>query len=179
MPDLAAVRANSARLSFDYAGARFTVHYHPVDVDDGTHAALRGMRADGEMEPFYAELARLVEDWDVTDHGAPVPTTSAGFKSAGIAICGRLMNAILGDVGNPTWAPRPAPANGTHWSPGSSTGASSAPHPTTSESSSTPAGPASPPGTSPDWRTPPDGPGGSPGPTASGALWLPPNTSST
>jgi hypothetical protein len=178
MPDLAAVRANSARLTFDYAGARFTLYYRPVDVDDSTHAALRAMRAEGEMDAFYAELARLVDEWDVTDHGAPVPTTADGFKSSGIAICGRLMNAILADVANPTWAPRPAPASGTPWSNGSSTEASSAPPPTTSPSSSTPAGRVSPPGTWPDSPTPLVVRSGSAGPIASVGAWRPPSTSS-
>lgn len=133
MPDLAQVRENAARLTFVYAGATFEVLYRPVDVNEQTDAALKGIRGEGgEMDRLYAELERLVISWDVTNHGEPVPPVVEGFRTAGVGICGRLMNAILGDVGNPTLAPAHARASTTRSSNGSSTRASSAALPTTS-----------------------------------------------
>lgn len=153
MPNLAALRQNSARLSFEYAGATFTVFYRPLDVDDDAHQALRGMSIGGDMEPFYQQLERLVIWWDATEDDAMVPTTVAGFKRSGLAVCGHLMRAILADVGNPTWAPSPDQASPTPSSNGSSPTASSAP--TASPTTTT-------------WSPPPSGPGSTP-PTSSAA----------
>jgi hypothetical protein len=154
MPDLAALRQNCAKLEFDYGGARFTAYYRPLDVDDEVHQAVRGMGIGGDMDPFYAQLSRLVVWWDATDGGVTVMTTVDAFKRVGVGICGTLMNAILRDVGNPTWAPSPLQARQTHSSNGSSPTANSAPHPTTTTSSSAPSGQDSPPGISPDSPAP-------------------------
>lgn len=159
MPDLAALRQNSARLTFEYGGATFTAFYRPLDVDDEVHQAVRGMRVGGEMDAFYAQLERLVIWWDATEGEVTVLTTAAAFKRVGVGICGNLMHAILADVGNPTWAPSPLQATRTPSSNGSSPTAGSAPRPTTTTSSSAPSGPDSPPGTWP----------ASPGPTAAPA----------
>lgn len=165
MPDLAELRANLAELVYTYLGVAFTAHYRPVDLNDRTQAARRAMTADDDLEPMYAELARVVVDWDVTEHGEPVPTSPEGFKRAGIGVCIALWNALLLDMRNPTVAPgrRPAPPTGSSngsrpaavWAPGA--------YPTTTASSSTPAGSASAPGSSPGAPTPPATPSGSSG----------------
>lgn len=162
MPDLAALRRNSARLTFPYAGAVFEVYYRPVDVGDRTDAARRAM-ATGDMEALYVELEHLVDSWDATDGGLPIPTTAAGFHSAGAGVSIALWNALLADVANPTMAP--SPASPTAWSNGSSPTGSSAPPPTTTASSSAPNGHTSPPGNWPASPAPLVTPAGSPGST--------------
>lgn len=161
MPNLAALRENSARVAFDYGGATFTVYYRPLEVDDQAHQALRGLRVGGEMDAFYAQLERLVIWWDATEGAAAVPTTAEAFKRVGVGICGNLMQAILADVANPTWAPTPAPP--THSSNGSSPAASSAPAPTTTTWSPPPNGLASTPPTSSADRSSDRGAAGIPG----------------
>ena len=163
MPDLAALRQNCAKLTFDYADATFTAFYRPLDVDDAVHQAVRGMGVGGEMDPFYAQLERLVVWWDATEDGVTVLTTATAFKSVGVGICGALMRAVLADVGNPTWAPSPLPAGRTPSSNGSSATADSAPAPTTTPSSATPNGSGSHPGTWPASTPPPGIPAGSSG----------------
>lgn len=165
MPDLAALRRNSARLTFEYAGAVFTAYYRPLDVDDAAHQALHGMSVVGDMEPFYAQLERVVVWWDATEGADAIPTTADGFKRVGLAVCGHLMRAILADVGNPTWAEPPRPASPTPSSNGSSPTASSAPtaSPTTSTWSSAPSGPGSTPPTSSADPTSERGLAGTPG----------------
>lgn len=140
MPDLAALRRNSARLVFAYGGAVFEAFYRPADVGDRTERARRAM-ASGEMDALYAELAHLVGAWDATDGGRPVPLTPEGFRSAGVGVCVALWNALLADVANPTMAPSPAPpASPTPSSSGSPPTDASAPAPTTTPSSATPNG---------------------------------------
>lgn len=163
MPDLAALRQNCAKLTFEYGGAAFTAFYRPLDVDDAVHQAVRGMGVGGEMDPFYAQLERLVVWWDATEDGVTVLTTATAFKAVGVGICGALMRAVLADVGNPTWAPSPLPAARTPSSNGWSPTAGSAPAPTTTTSSPPPNGPVSPPGTWPGSPTPPAVPAGAPG----------------
>lgn len=159
MPDLAALRSNSARLTVDYGGATFAVDYRFADVGPRTHETQRKMQA-GDMEALYAELAHLVAAWDATDAGVPVPTTADGFRSAGVGVCIALWNAILPDVGNPTVAPSGAV---THSSSGSSPTADSAPAPTTTPSFATPNGSGSHPGSWPASAGPPATPVGSSG----------------
>lgn len=167
MPDLLSVKRNCARLDVEYGPASLVVFYRPVEVDDQTHAALVGMHAAGELGPFYAELERLVVAWDLTADGQPVPTDAAGFRRAGVGICGKIINAILADVSSPTWGDPPSPGPQTPWSNGSSPTAGSDSPSTTTASSSPPNGWASHPGPSPDSTTPLAVPGGSRGLTAS------------
>lgn len=164
MPDLAALRRNSARLAFVYAGAAFTAYYRPADVGDRTFRAEAAIRA-GDMGALYAELGELVGSWDATDGGAAIPTTAAGFRSAGVGVCLALWNALLPDIANPTMAPSPAGAP-TPSPSGSPATDGSAPAPTTTPSSATPNGSGSHPGSWPASPEPLATPAGWPGATA-------------
>lgn len=168
MPDLANLRANTARLSFSYVGATFTAFYRPLDLDERTQTARRAMAENDDLRALYAELARVVLEWDVSENGAPVPTTPEGFQSAGTGICLSLWNALLVDLRNPTLVPGWRPASPTLSSNGSRPTDAWAPtaSPTTTPSSATPSGSASPLGTSPDYPSPPVTSAGSSGPTA-------------
>lgn len=163
MADLASLRANAARLTVTYAGEPLaTVVYRPTALQGDMFDRLQS----GDWDGVYAALAEVVASWDLTDGGAPVPVDPTGFKRAGFAVCGTLINAMLRDMANPTWVTSPAPATPTPSGNGSSPAASSAPAPTTSISSEPPNGHTSPPGISPVSPPPLVTPAGSPGSTA-------------
>lgn len=166
MPNLAALRAKSARLEVPYAGETIVVFYRPGLVTDATQTILRQLALDGDFAPLHAELRRILIAWDLTDDEVPLTFTAAGFVAAGIGIVGSVTNAIVRDVGNPTWVASPPIA--TPSSNGSSPTASSEPHPTTTTSSSPPNGPTSHPGTWPDSPRHEVASAGSPGFPASG-----------
>jgi hypothetical protein len=168
VPNLADLRARCARLEVDYGGETIVVYYRPALVSEQTQAILRELQRTGDFRPLHAELERVLIDWDLTDGDAPVPLTDAGFTLAGIGVVGTVTNAVVRDVGNPTWAPLPSPARPIPSSNGSSPTGSWAPPPTTSISSSAPNGHTSPPGTWPDSPTPAAASAGFPGSAGSG-----------
>jgi hypothetical protein len=166
VPNLADLRANYARVAFAYFGATFTAYYHPLDVNDSTTHARKVIAEQDDMEALYAELGRLVVEWDATEGSSPVPATAEGFRSAGVGVCLALWNALLNDLRNPTMAPGYRPASPTRSFNGSSAADAWGSAPTTTPLSSTPSGSGSRPGTSPDSPTAPVTLSGSPGPTA-------------
>jgi len=159
VPDLASLRAKCARLEVVYGGETIVVFYRPTLVTEETQAILRTLQLDGDFRPLFAELERVLMAWDLTSDGIPLPLTSEGFTMVGIGVVGQITNAIVRDVGNPTWVASPPSPTGS--SNGSSPTASSVPAPTTSISSSPPNGHTSTPPTSSDFRA--TSPSGTPG----------------
>lgn len=166
MPDLASLQG--ARLEVPFGDATIVVLYRPSLVTKVTQDALRGLQARSEYDPFFAELSRILIAWDLTSDGAPIPLTAEGFAGVGVSVIGSVMNAIVLDVGNPTWeaveTAGPIPSSN-----GSSKTDAWAPSPTTTISSSPPSGPASTPPTWPDSPTPVPPSAGTPGSATSGA----------
>jgi len=147
--DLASLLAREATLEVAYAGEVLRVQYRPAEVTGRTQRALAQAGRDGEIDPLLAELARILVTWDLTADGAPVPTTADALAALGLGLTMAVLQGVLKEVGNPTWAA--SPPSLTRSPNGSSPTANWAGPPTTSGSSSTPAGPASLPG---PWRVP-------------------------
>lgn len=150
--DLARLAAGVAHLEIPYGDEALAVDYRPERVTGRTFGLLARAHAGGDLDlaGLFAELARLLVAWDLTEDGVPVPTDAPNLERLGMALVGTILRAILADAAqNPTRAPAtPRRATGAT-SNGSSPTADSVFVPITTTSSWPPSGPASTPPSSP------------------------------
>lgn len=91
---LAQMAANTATVTFQYAGCDVSVTYAPGLINDAAISAL-----DAGFAERSAELAQLIKAWDVLDDsGNPYPIDADHLGSLDIKFKSALVRAMMGDM---------------------------------------------------------------------------------
>lgn len=161
--DLQSLLSRQAHVSVPIGGASIEVAYQPHLVTGETQRILAQLMANPDPDPLFRELERILIGWDLTDGGAPVPTTADGIARIGLQISLHTLQAIMRDAVDPKRVTsRPtilSPISSAGSSPTESSGAA----PITTTSSPPLNGQGSPPGISEASPTPQAAPAGASG----------------
>lgn len=121
MPTLKELRQNAARVEVVYGDSTIILYYRPHLLTPDTQKVLSGATTRGGLDPLIAEFKRLMVWWDVTDDdGEMIPFDPEPLHQIGVGLIGNIINAMVQDVLNPTWASPPVQARLTPYSNGSS-----------------------------------------------------------
>jgi hypothetical protein len=102
MPSLDELESGLARLTATYKTITVMFDYHPDLVGMNLQRAIAAVtRPPHDMGPIADELARIIETWDLTRHGEPVPITPDGIGSLGLGLSSALGAAIMEDFHDP------------------------------------------------------------------------------
>lgn len=141
--DIADLEVGYVETEADFNGHKIPFRFRS-DVTGRTMLSLKRIGKEADPEPLYAELARLIVAWEVTNGGEPVAITPEAWEDLPAELPMVFVMAIMQAIADPNKR-RPLRS-------GSSQGAASQPiaFPTSTDSSRMPSGQDSPSTSSPD-----------------------------